>query len=57
MVEAGVVPTMKAAFTEEFIRDDGRCYVQRVKISPTEAIEQIHRAGGVAVAAHPPGLG
>ena len=53
MVEAGVVPTLKAAFTEEFIRDDGRCYVQRVKISPTEAIEQIHRAGGVAVAAHP----
>ena len=53
MVEAGVVRTMKAAFTEEFISDGGRCYVQRVKITPTEAIEQIHRAGGVAVAAHP----
>lgn len=53
MVEAGVVPTMKDAFTEEFILDGGRCYVQRVKISPSEAIEQIHRAGGVAVAAHP----
>ena len=53
MVEAGVVRTMKAAFTEEFILDGGRCYVQRVKISPAEAIEQIHRAGGVAVAAHP----
>ena len=53
MVEAGVVPTVKAAFTEEFILDGGRCYVQRVKITPTEAIEQIHRAGGVAVAAHP----
>jgi len=53
MVEAGVVPTIKHAFTEEFILDGGRCYVQRVKISPTEAIEQIHRAGGVAVAAHP----
>lgn len=44
---------MKAAFTEEFILDGGRCYVQRVKITPVEAIEQIHRAGGVAVAAHP----
>jgi predicted metal-dependent phosphoesterase TrpH len=53
MVEAGVVRTMKDAFTEEFILDGGRCYVQRVKISPSEAIEQIHRAGGVAVAAHP----
>lgn len=53
MVEAGVVPTLKDAFTEEFILDGGRCYVQRVKISPAEAIDQIHRAGGVAVAAHP----
>jgi predicted metal-dependent phosphoesterase TrpH len=53
MVEAGVVPTIKDAFTEEFILDGGRCYVQRVKISPAEAIGQIHSAGGVAVAAHP----
>ena len=53
MVEAGVVPNVKAAFTGEFISDGGRCYVQRVKISPTEAIDRIHRAGGVAVAAHP----
>lgn len=53
MVEAKVVPTIKDAFTAEFILDGGRCYVQRVKISPTEAIDQIHRAGGVAVAAHP----
>ena len=53
MVEAGVVPKIKDAFTEEFILDGGRCYVQRVKITPAEAIEQIHRAGGVAVAAHP----
>lgn len=53
MVEAGVVPSIKAAFTPEFILDGGRCYVQRVKISPAEAIERIHAAGGVAVAAHP----
>jgi hypothetical protein len=53
MVEAGVVPTIKAAFTPEFILDRGRCYVQRVKISPEEAIDRIHAAGGVAVAAHP----
>jgi 3',5'-nucleoside bisphosphate phosphatase len=53
MVEAGVVPTINAAFTPEFIADGGRCYVQRVKISPEEAIARIHRAGGVACAAHP----
>lgn len=53
MVEAGVVASLKDAFTAEFISDGGRCYVQRVKISPAEAIAQIHGAGGVAVAAHP----
>ncbi|HEX6314748.1 MAG TPA: hypothetical protein VFZ73_07810 [Gemmatimonadaceae bacterium] len=53
MVEAGVVRTMKDAFTPDFIVDGGRCYVQRVKISPAEAIARIHRARGVAVAAHP----
>ena len=53
MVEAGIVPNINAAFTPEFILDGGRCYVQRVKISPEEAIARIHRAGGVACAAHP----
>lgn len=53
MVDAGVVATVTDAFTADFILDGGRCYVQRVRISPAEAIEQIHRAGGVAVAAHP----
>jgi predicted metal-dependent phosphoesterase TrpH len=53
MVEAGIVRTIKDAFTTEFILDGGRCYVQRVKITPGEAIAEIHRAGGVAVAAHP----
>lgn len=53
MVEAGVVSSIKDAFTPEFILDGGRCYVQRVKITPDEAIACIHAAGGVAVAAHP----
>lgn len=53
MVEAGIVPDVKSAFTPEFILDGGRCYVQRVKITPAEAITAIHAAGGVAVAAHP----
>ena len=53
MVEAGVVPTVTAAFTPEFIADGGRCYVQRMKVSPEAAIGQVHQAGGVVVAAHP----
>ena len=53
MVEAGVVPNVKSAFTAEFIGDGGRCYVQRVKISPPEAIRLAHAAGGVVIAAHP----
>lgn len=53
MVEAGIVPTIKDAFTPELIADGGLAYVQRVKITPEEAIERIHRAGGVACAAHP----
>lgn len=53
LVEVGAVPDVKSAFTPELILDGGRCYVQRVKISPEEAIARIHAAGGVAVAAHP----
>ena len=53
MVEAGIVPDIKSAFTPDLILDGGRCYVQRVKITPVQAIRRIHDAGGVAVAAHP----
>jgi predicted metal-dependent phosphoesterase TrpH len=53
MVEAGIVPDVKSAFTPDLILDGGRCYVQRVKVSPAQAIGAIHAAGGVAVAAHP----
>jgi predicted metal-dependent phosphoesterase TrpH len=53
MVEAGIVPDVKSAFTDEFIANGGRCYVERVKISPEEAIALIAAAGGAAVIAHP----
>lgn len=53
MVEAGIVPDVKSAFTPAFILEGGRCYVQRVRITPVEAISSIHAAGAVAVAAHP----
>ncbi len=53
MVEAGIVPDVKSAFTDEFIANGGRCYVERVKITPEEGIALIARAGGVAAVAHP----
>jgi predicted metal-dependent phosphoesterase TrpH len=53
MVEAGVVPTAKDAFTEEFIGSSGAAYVEKHALHPLEALRLIHRAGGVCVLAHP----
>lgn len=53
LVEAGVVPTVKDAFTEEFIGSGGRAYVEKQALQPLEAIELVHHAGGVCVLAHP----
>jgi 3',5'-nucleoside bisphosphate phosphatase len=53
LVEAGVVPTVKDAFTEELIGSGGRAYVEKHALQPVEAIELVHAAGGVCVLAHP----
>lgn len=53
MQEAGYIREIKDAFTAEWIANDGRAYVERVKITPEQAIAQIRAAGGVAVLAHP----
>ena len=53
MVEAGIVPTLKDAFTEEFIGSDGRAYVEKHALHPLDALLLIHAAGGVCVLAHP----
>jgi predicted metal-dependent phosphoesterase TrpH len=53
LVEAGVVPTLKDAFSDELIGSDGRAYVEKHALHPLLAIELIHRAGGVCVLAHP----
>ena len=53
MKEGGYIAEIKDAFTPEWIANGGRAYVERVKISPEEAIAQIRAAGGVAVLAHP----
>lgn len=53
MLEAGHIREISEAFTPDFIGSGGRAYVERVKISPEEAIAQIRAAGGVPVLAHP----
>jgi predicted metal-dependent phosphoesterase TrpH len=52
MVEAGYVATVREAF-DRYLYNGGPAYVARRRLSPEEAIELIHSAGGVAVLAHP----
>jgi predicted metal-dependent phosphoesterase TrpH len=53
LVEAGVVPTVKEAFSDELIGSRGRAYVEKHALHPLDALDLIHRAGGVCVLAHP----
>ena len=53
MVEAGIVPNEKAAFTEEFIADGGRAWVPKHALHPLDALTLIAGARGVCVLAHP----
>ena len=53
LVEAGVVPTLADAFSDELIGSNGRAYVEKHALEPLDAIALIHRAGGVCVLAHP----
>ncbi|MAG35859.1 MAG: phosphatase [Dehalococcoidia bacterium] len=52
MVELGYVKTVGDAF-EQYIGKGKPGYVDRPSLTPTEAVELIHGAGGVAVMAHP----
>jgi hypothetical protein len=53
LVEAGVVPTVKEAFSDELIGSRGPAYVEKHALHPGQAIDLIHRAGGACVLAHP----
>ena len=52
LVEAGYCQEPKDAFPE-YLGRNGLAYVERVKLTPAEAVGMIQRAGGVAVLAHP----
>ncbi|MFG2963854.1 PHP domain-containing protein [Streptomyces sp. NPDC048288] len=53
LVELGVVPTVSDAFTEEWLADGGRAFVEKHETDPFEAIRLVKGAGGVCVFAHP----
>lgn len=52
LLNHGYVHTIKDAFTR-YIGDDAPCFVPREKVTPGQAADLIHRAGGYAVLAHP----
>lgn len=52
LVEAGAVRTIDEAF-QRYIGYDGPAYFPKMQLTPKEAMDFIHRHGGVAVVAHP----
>ena len=53
LVEAGLVESVGAAFTEDWIGEPGRYYVPERKVPVLDAVAMVRAAGGVAVFAHP----
>ncbi|CAM5306304.1 MULTISPECIES: PHP domain-containing protein [Streptomyces] len=53
LVELGVVDSVSAAFTEEWLADGGRAYAPKYELDPFEAVRLVKAAGGVTVLAHP----
>ncbi len=52
LVEKGHVNNTKAAF-DKYLAEGEPAYVGKYKMTPNEAIEFVHKVGGVAVLAHP----
>ncbi|WP_328640768.1 PHP domain-containing protein [Streptomyces canus] len=53
LVELGVVRSVDDAFTDDWLADGGRAYVEKHETDPFEAIRLVKGAGGVTVLAHP----
>jgi len=53
MLEQGYIEKFEDAFTDEYIGPGGKAYVPRHKLLPEDAVRVVHRAGGVAILAHP----
>ena len=48
----GEISSVREAF-DRYIGDGCKCYVGRFKVTPMEAVDLIHAAGGLAILAHP----
>jgi len=55
LLEKGYVSSMQEAF-DVYLGKGGKAYVDRMRITPEEAIDLVHGAGGVIVLAHPNNL-
>jgi hypothetical protein len=53
LVEAGVVPELKDAFSDELIGTGGRAYVEKHALASLDALALVKRAHRIAVLAHP----
>jgi predicted metal-dependent phosphoesterase TrpH len=52
LIEAGVVKSTEEAFAK-YLGHSGPAYVERMKVTPEEAVQVILKAGGIPVLAHP----
>ncbi len=52
MVNKGYVSTIRDAF-EKFLKEGASCYAAGIRYQPMEVIQEIHKAKGKAVLAHP----
>ena len=52
LIKHGYVKTVGEAF-DTMLNPNGPCFVPKEKYEPQQAIDLIHRAGGIAVLAHP----
>lgn len=53
MIKAGYIKEIGEAFTDKYIGNGGRAYVEKESLTPREAIDIIRGNGGIAVLAHP----
>jgi hypothetical protein len=53
LVELGVADTVSDAFTDDWLGNGGRAYVEKHELDPFDAVRLVKAAGGVTVIAHP----
>ena len=52
LVDTGQLEDVQTAF-DNYLAEGRKCFVDRMKISPFEAVDYIHNASGIAILAHP----